>query len=46
MLETKGALPAVNMSGDFQRNVPLPSRRDWADVLAVTDGEFGRQWLS
>ena len=37
MLETKGALPAVNMSGDFQRSVPLPSRRDWADVLRQTE---------
>ena len=38
MLEARDVRQAVNVSGDFQRSVPLSGRRDWADSMAVTPG--------
>jgi hypothetical protein len=38
MLESKTAVNAVNVSGDFQRALPLSPRRLWTDYLAVTPG--------
>jgi len=38
MLESRDVVSAVNISGEFQRSVPLSARRDWADFMAVTPG--------
>ncbi len=38
MLESRDVVQAVNISGEFQRSVPLSARRDWADFMAVTPG--------
>ena len=38
MLEASTAVQAVNIAGAFQRQVPLTSRRDWADSLLLTPG--------
>src|SRR5258708_7728638 len=38
MLESEKATSALNVSGDFQRSVPLSSRRSWAEFLALTPG--------
>ena len=38
MLESSSAVQAVNITGEFQRHVPLTSRRDWADSLLLTPG--------
>jgi hypothetical protein len=31
MLESSSAVQAVNIAGEFQRHLPLTSRRDWSD---------------
>jgi Carboxypeptidase regulatory-like domain len=38
MLESSTATQAVNITGEFQRQVPLTSRRDWADSLLLVPG--------
>jgi len=38
MLESSSAVQAVNISGEFQRDVPLTNRRDWADSLPLVPG--------
>jgi hypothetical protein len=38
MLESSSAVQAVNIDGEFQRHVPLTSRRDWADSLLLVPG--------
>jgi Carboxypeptidase regulatory-like domain/TonB dependent receptor len=38
MLESSTAVQAVNVTGEFQRQVPLTSRRDWADSLLLVPG--------
>jgi hypothetical protein len=38
MLESRTAVNAVNVSGDFQRALPLSTRRLWTDSLVVTPG--------
>lgn len=38
MLESKTAVNAFNVSGDFQRALPLSSRRNWSDFLLATPG--------
>jgi hypothetical protein len=38
MLESSSAVQAINIAGDFQRHVPLTSRRDWADPLLLVPG--------
>src|SRR5262249_3800151 len=38
MLESSSAVQAINIAGEFQRHVPLPSRRDWADSLLLVPG--------
>jgi hypothetical protein len=38
MLESSSAVQAVNIAGEFQRQVPLTSRRDWADSLLLVPG--------
>src|SRR5262249_60690238 len=38
MLESSNAVQAVNIAGEFQRDLPLTSRRDWADSLALAPG--------
>jgi hypothetical protein len=38
MLESSSAVQAVNIAGEFQRHVPLSSRRDWADALLLAPG--------
>ena len=43
MLEASSAVQAVNISGEFQREVPLTSRRDWADSLLLVPGVVSTQ---
>lgn len=38
MLDVQKPQQAVNIAGDFQRQVPLTTRRDFTDFLAVTPG--------
>src|SRR5918993_3346179 len=38
MLESSSAVHAVNIAGEFQRQLPLSSRRDWADSLLLVPG--------
>ena len=38
LLESSSAAQAINIAGDFQRHVPLTSRRDWADHLLLVPG--------
>lgn len=42
MLEVQKTVQAVNISGDFQRSLPLSSRREWSDSLALTPGIMSR----
>jgi hypothetical protein len=43
MLESSSAVHAINIAGEFQRHVPLTTRRDWADSLVLTPGVVGTQ---
>ena len=38
MLESTSAVQAVNVSGEFQRSLPLSTRRQWADFLTMMPG--------
>ena len=38
MLESSSAVQAINIAGEFQRHVPLTTRRDWADSLLLVPG--------
>ena len=38
MLESSSAVQAINIAGEFQRHLPLTSRRDWADSLSLAPG--------
>jgi hypothetical protein len=38
MLESHSAVQAINVSGEFQRQVPLTRSRDWADSLMLAPG--------
>jgi carboxypeptidase family protein len=38
MLESSSAVQAIDVSGDFQRQLPLTSRRDWAVSLLLVPG--------
>jgi len=38
MLEVEKPVQAVNISGEFQRRLPLNPRRDWSDFLELTPG--------
>jgi hypothetical protein len=42
MLEVKKTVQAVDISGLFQRSLPLSGRREWSDVLALTPGVMSR----
>jgi hypothetical protein len=42
MLEVQKTVQAVNISGDFQRALPLSGRREWSDSLALTPGIMSR----
>jgi hypothetical protein len=42
MLEVEKPTQGVNISGDFQRSLPLGSRRDWSDFLELTPGVTSR----
>lgn len=41
MLEADTAVQAINIDGDFQRRLPLSSRRDWSDFLELSPGVVG-----
>jgi hypothetical protein len=43
MLESTTAVQGVNISGEFQRSVPLSNRRHWSDFLALTPGVATQQ---
>jgi hypothetical protein len=43
MLESSSAVQAVNIAGEFQREVPLSTRRDWADSLLLVPGVVATQ---
>jgi hypothetical protein len=38
MIESATAVKAINISGEFQREVPVSARRLWSDVLSMTPG--------
>lgn len=42
MLETEKPTQGVNISGEFQRSLPLGTRRDWSDFLEITPGVTSR----
>jgi hypothetical protein len=42
MLEIQKTVQAINISGEFQRSLPLSSRREWSDTLALTPGIMSR----
>ncbi len=42
LLESEKPVQAVNISGEFQRSLPLSTRRDWSDFLEVTPGVTSR----
>jgi len=44
MLEVQKPIQAVNISGDFQRSLPLGSRHDYSEFLEVTPGVTARSF--
>ncbi|MBA3269734.1 MAG: carboxypeptidase regulatory-like domain-containing protein, partial [Acidobacteria bacterium] len=42
MVETSAPISSVLVSGEFQREIPLSSRRNWSDVLELTPGIYSR----
>lgn len=42
ILEVAKATQGVNIDGDFQRSLPLGSRRDWSDFLEIAPGVTSR----
>lgn len=42
MLETTQASNILNVSGEFQREMPLQARRNWSDFLELTPGVHSR----
>ena len=44
MLETAKTTQAVNISGEFQRQLPLGSRRDYSEFLELTPGVTARSF--
>jgi len=38
LLESKQPVQAVNIAGDYQRSVPILSRRNWADFMLLAPG--------
>ncbi|MBI1872260.1 MAG: TonB-dependent receptor [Acidobacteria bacterium] len=42
MLEVQKTTQAINISGEFQRSLPLSSRRVWQDALDLTPGIMSR----
>jgi hypothetical protein len=42
MIETAAPISSVVVSGDFQREIPLSSRRNWSDVIELTPGIYSR----
>jgi hypothetical protein len=42
MVETAAPISSVLVSGEFQREIPLSSRRNWSDVLELTPGIYSR----
>ena len=43
MLESKAAVQTVNISGDFQRSLPLTYGNHWSNFMAITPGLAGNQ---
>jgi len=43
LLETQKSVQAINISGEFQRALPLESNRNWYSFLEVTPGVVARQ---
>ena len=46
LLETQKPIQAVNIAGDFQRLLPLSTRRDITDALEVTPGVTARNLIA
>ena len=46
LLETEKPIQAVNVAGDFQRDLPLSTRHDLTDSLEVTPGVAARTFIS
>ena len=46
LLESQKPIQAVNVAGDFQRMLPLSTRRDMTDALEVTPGVTARNLIS
>jgi hypothetical protein len=43
MIESSSAVQAINIDGEFQRDLPLTNRRDWADSLGLAPGVVSTQ---
>ena len=43
LLETQKSVQAINISGEFQRALPLEANRNWYSFLEVTPGVVARQ---
>src|SRR5262245_12388166 len=41
MLEVSNPSNVLNISGEFQRDMPIQARRNWSDFLEITPGEIG-----
>ena len=44
MVETTSTVSAVAIAGEFQRAVPVQSRRNWSDILEMQPGVNTRPW--
>ena len=44
MVETTSTVSAVAIAGEFQRAVPVQSRRNWSDILEMQPGINTRPW--
>ena len=44
MLEISKASNVLNFDGEFQRNMPIQSRRNWSDFLELTPGVISRSF--
>ncbi len=46
LLETEKPVQSINIAGDYQRELPLTTRRDYSDFLEVTPGVTARSFIA
>lgn len=46
LLETEKPIQSINIAGDYQRVLPLTTRRDYSDFLEVTPGVTARSFIA